>query len=184
MCDAQTTVAESAAVAAYVHALIAWLLERHASGEVLAGAESWRIAENRWIAARRGLDGRLADLVTGERRPVRELMRERLETLAPVAERIGCAAELDGVNALRRAQRRRAPARGRGRAWPAGADRLARRPLPQLALSRPCSAPPGARKRITLCVPSQNGRIRDLPQRQSATVSRPSSISLPSWSSS
>ena len=100
VCDAQTTVGESAAVAAYVHALIAWLLERHASGEVLPAPESWRIAENRWIAARRGLDGRLADLVTGERRPVRELIRERLETLAPVAERIGCAAELDSVNAL------------------------------------------------------------------------------------
>ena len=33
-------------------------------------------------------------------------------------------------------------------------------------------------------MPSQNGRRRDLPQRQSATVSRPASISLPSWSRS
>ena len=52
--------------------------------------------------------------------------------------------------------------------------------------ARPCSAPLGARKRITLCVPSQNGRSRDLPQRHSATVvSRPpTSISSPSWSTS
>jgi len=31
-------------------------------------------------------------------------------------------------------------------------------------------------------VPSQNGRIRDFPQRQSATTGRVFSISLPSWS--
>src|SRR3954453_2240739 len=34
---------------------------------------------------------------------------------------------------------------------------------------------------MILCVPSQNGRTRDLPQRHSATVRRPTSISLPSW---
>ena len=37
----------------------------------------------------------------------------------------------------------------------------------------------GARKRDSLCVPSQSGRMRDLPQRQSAIVSRPTSISRP-----
>jgi carboxylate-amine ligase len=100
VCDAQTTVAESAAVAAYAHALIGWLSERHAAGEALEAPESWRIAENRWIAARRGLDGRLADLATGERRPIRDLLHERLEALAPTAARIGCAAELSGAHAL------------------------------------------------------------------------------------
>ena len=45
------------------------------------------------------------------------------------------------------------------------------------------SAPLGARKRTTLCEPSQNGRRRDFPQRHSATVPRSTSISSPSWSS-
>src|SRR3954451_5068757 len=44
--------------------------------------------------------------------------------------------------------------------------------------------PLGALKRMILWVPSQNGRMRDLPQRHSATVCRPTSISLPSWSAS
>ena len=100
VCDTQTTVAEATAVAAYVHALVAWLLERHEAGEALGASASWRIAENRWIAARRGLDAELADLDSGVRRPVRELLRERVRTLAPVAERIGCARELEGVHAL------------------------------------------------------------------------------------
>ena len=96
VCDTQTTVGEAAAVAAYVHALVAWLRER----EDLGSPQSWRIAENRWRAARHGLDAELADLVTGERRPVRELLRERVLALAPVAERLGCAAELAAVEPM------------------------------------------------------------------------------------
>ena len=63
-------------------------------------------------------------------------------------------------------------------AWERGESSLARR-----GYSRAASAPLGALKRTSLCVPSQNGRRRDLPQRQSATVSRRDSISRPSWSS-
>jgi hypothetical protein len=40
------------------------------------------------------------------------------------------------------------------------------------------------RKRTALCVPSQNGRILERPQRQSATTGRLTSSSLPSWSAS
>ena len=50
--------------------------------------------ENRWLAARHGLDARFADYRTGERRHVRELLAERVELLAPTAERLGCAQEL------------------------------------------------------------------------------------------
>jgi carboxylate-amine ligase len=98
VCDTQTTVDEAAAVAAFVHALVAWLIERHEAGEQLATAETWRIAENRFAAARHGLDAHFADLVTGERQPVRELLHRRLEQLRPVAARIGCAEELAGLS--------------------------------------------------------------------------------------
>src|SRR3954465_127346 len=42
----------------------------------------------------------------------------------------------------------------------------------------------GAEKPARLCVPSQKGLIPDLPQRHSAIVSRPGSMSTPSWSTS
>ena len=67
--DAQTTLAEAAAIAATCQALVAWLGERHDAGETLAVAPTWRISENRWSAARDGVQGTLADLETGERRP-------------------------------------------------------------------------------------------------------------------
>ena len=64
--DAQTTVDDAAAVAALGQCLVAWLCERHDAGEQLPVAPSWRIAENRWFAARDGAEARLVDLETGE----------------------------------------------------------------------------------------------------------------------
>ena len=113
VCDTQTTLQEAAAIAAYVHALVAWLVERDDERGV---RESWRIErEPLFAAARHGLDASFADLATGERRPVRDILRERLERSQPVAERLGCAAELAGR--LLERQRRGPPARG-GRSMP------------------------------------------------------------------
>src|SRR3954467_13359431 len=68
--DAQATVAESAAIAAVVHALVAWLAARHDAGEDLGASDTWRIGENRWSACRHGVDGPWADARTGAARPM------------------------------------------------------------------------------------------------------------------
>jgi carboxylate-amine ligase len=115
--DAQTTVADTAAIAAVAHALVASLAERHAAGEPLDVAASWRIAENRWAACRHGLDAPLADLDTGETRPARERLGALLDELDPVAARLGCAAELRSARLLLEsngAVRQRAVAAERG----------------------------------------------------------------------
>lgn len=98
--DAQTTVAEAAAVAAVAHALVAWLAERYDARDRLPVHARWRIEENRWSASRHGVDGTLADLETGERRATRERLHELLELLAPTAARLGCAAELAHARSL------------------------------------------------------------------------------------
>ena len=100
--DAQATVADATAVAAFAHALVAWLTERHDAGDLPAPDPTWRIEENRWQACRYGLDGSLADLRTGEPVPARELVGRRLEQLAPSAVAIGCSAELAGARGLLR----------------------------------------------------------------------------------
>jgi carboxylate-amine ligase len=97
--DTQTTVAETAALAAVVHALVARLAERHDAGEAPAPAPTWRIGENRWSACRHGLDGTMADLVTADVAPTRELGARLLDDLAGAAERVGCAGELAGARA-------------------------------------------------------------------------------------
>jgi glutamate---cysteine ligase / carboxylate-amine ligase len=98
--DAQTTVGEVAAYAAVVHALVIWLAERAATGESLAVAPTWRIAENSFLAARGGLEADLADLETGDREPARERLERLLDELAPVALRLGCDVELEHARAL------------------------------------------------------------------------------------
>jgi carboxylate-amine ligase len=98
--DAQATVADAAAVVALVHALTGWLAVRHDAGEPLESADLWRLEENRWSAARWGMDAELADLRTGERTPARECLASLLEELAPVAAELGCAAELATAAAL------------------------------------------------------------------------------------
>jgi glutamate---cysteine ligase / carboxylate-amine ligase len=92
--DTQTTVADAAAVAAVAHALVGWLAERHDAGDLPAPAPTWKIEENRWAACRHGLDAVFSDLASGAQVPVRELLAERIEALAPSAARLGCAEEL------------------------------------------------------------------------------------------
>jgi carboxylate-amine ligase len=126
--DQQTTVADTAAVAAVAQSLAAWLADRHDSGERLPVHETWRIEQNRWSAARHGLRGSLADLDTGERRPARSRVRSLLEQLEPVAQRLGCEQELQGAYGLAAsngAERMRAAAEGdTGRAVAWLADRF------------------------------------------------------------
>jgi carboxylate-amine ligase len=108
--DTQTTVAEAAAIAAVAHGLVVWLAGRHDGGDLPEPAPTWRIAENRWSACRHGLEGRLADVRTGERRETRAVLSELLDTLAieearPLVERNGAILQREvaadgGVRAL------------------------------------------------------------------------------------
>ena len=92
--DAQTTIADAAGVAAFAQCLAATLAERFQAGERPEPAPSWRIAENRWWAARDGVEGQLADLATGQRVPTRERLLGLLTDVAPAATRLGCEAQL------------------------------------------------------------------------------------------
>jgi carboxylate-amine ligase len=98
--DTQATVADTAAVAAVAHCLVAWLVERHDAGETLPAEPTWRIEENRWSACRHGLAGTLVAPDGGPPEPTRERLGRLLDELQPVAARLGCAAELRGAHAL------------------------------------------------------------------------------------
>ena len=115
--DAQATLADVAAVGAFVHALVVWLAERVDGGERLPVPETWRIGENRWSACRHGVEGTLADLVTGARATTRERLTELLEAIGPTGARLGCERELADVRRLigeNGAMRQRAIGRAEG----------------------------------------------------------------------
>jgi carboxylate-amine ligase len=108
--DAQTTLADAAAVAAVAHALVVELSERHDAGDLGPPAPSWRIEENRWSACRHGIDGTLADLSSGEAIPTRDRLEALIGRLAPIAERIGAG---DALAEARRLARRNGAVRQR-----------------------------------------------------------------------
>ena len=115
--DAQSTAEEAAGVLAFAAGLVAWLAERHDAGEPLPVHDTTRIAENRWRAMRHGLGGTLLDLDTGEPQPARARVLQLIDAVAPAAERLGGAAELEHARTLAArngAERQRALAAERG----------------------------------------------------------------------
>lgn len=97
MCDAIPTLSELASVAALAQCLVDSLDERFDNDTFPRPPREWTVRENKWLAARYGLDADLIVDSKGTRRPARELITELVERMEPIAERLGCTAELEGV---------------------------------------------------------------------------------------
>ncbi len=97
--DAQTRVSEVAGLMALIQSLVRLeATERYVSEELVAAQEV--LEENRFLAARDGIDARLIDVGSEERVPAREQLDALLEACAPHADALGCRAELEEVRAL------------------------------------------------------------------------------------
>lgn len=96
-CDAPSTAAEFGSIAALIHCLVDFMSARLDAGEELTTLQPWYVRENKWRAARYGLDAILIVNSDGDERLVTEHLAELLHTLAPTAERLGCSAELAGI---------------------------------------------------------------------------------------
>jgi len=97
--DAQTTVTRSAALAALVQSTARLELEEGYASETLMAADEV-LAENRFIAARDGIEARLIDPEARCRRPARELVEELLDAARPHAEALGCLRQLAQLETL------------------------------------------------------------------------------------
>jgi carboxylate-amine ligase len=87
--DAQTRVESAAAVAALTQCLVATFAERRPPPQPRTFVD-----ENKWRAARYGLDAELVDLASDTERPARQAIRELLDTAEGAARRLGCTEEL------------------------------------------------------------------------------------------
>jgi carboxylate-amine ligase len=100
ICDGLPTLDEIGAVAALSQCLVEQFDGQLDRGYTLPVPASWVLRENKWRAARYGLD---ADIVVDERgtvRPVRQAILDLVEDLAPTARRLGCSAELADVERI------------------------------------------------------------------------------------
>jgi glutamate---cysteine ligase / carboxylate-amine ligase len=99
VCDAQTTVVETTALAALVQCIARLeVLEGYISNPLVYTQEA--LDENRFIAARDGMNADLIDAEQERRVPARELLEELLEACAPHARELGCEGELEPVRAM------------------------------------------------------------------------------------
>lgn len=95
--DGLPTLREVLAHAALVQCLVEDFATRRDHGEQLPTLAPWQVAENKWRAARYGMDAILVVSRDGREQLVTDHARELLDHLAPVAERLGCADELASV---------------------------------------------------------------------------------------
>jgi len=100
--DSQTRVEDTIALAALVLSLVKLLIEDPPNGEAAVEPPWEALDENRWLAARHGLDAELLDPATGRRSGVRDLVSSLSERLVPHAQELRCERELEGIGEMLR----------------------------------------------------------------------------------
>ena len=99
-CDGMSTLPELAAIAALVQVLVELFSRRLDEGLPLETIQPWFIRENKWRAARYGLDARVIVDHLGTQRPVVDHLRETLEEVGDLAVELKCARELEGIRTI------------------------------------------------------------------------------------
>ncbi|MEJ5946531.1 glutamate--cysteine ligase [Pseudokineococcus basanitobsidens] len=102
VCDGVPTLAELRAVTALVHCLVVDLDRRLTAGEHLPSMPPWHVQENKWRAARYGLDAEVVLDAAGRERLVTDDLADLLEDLQPVARDLGCTDALAAVELIPR----------------------------------------------------------------------------------
>ena len=116
--DGASNITEVLALAALNHCLVEHLSTQLDEGKELPTIPPWFAQENKWRSARYGMDAILILDKEGDEELVRDSVTKLLKELEPVAARLGCLDELDGVHTILRKgasyQRQRAVARRNG----------------------------------------------------------------------
>jgi glutamate---cysteine ligase / carboxylate-amine ligase len=102
ICDAVTRVEDAVSIAAYCQALVKKLSEQYDAGEEIPSYHRILTSENKWLAARYGLEAPVMDLASGRRNriPVARLVRRTLDEIAPHARELGSDRELEGIREI------------------------------------------------------------------------------------
>jgi carboxylate-amine ligase len=102
ICDAVTRVEDAVALAAFCQALVKHYSERYDSGDEIPSYHRILTTENKWLAARYGLEAPVMDLATGRRNrvPVAQLVRRTLRDIEPHARELGSERELEGIREI------------------------------------------------------------------------------------
>jgi carboxylate-amine ligase len=97
VCDGVPNLRELAALVALTHCLVVDLDRRLEAGETLPNMPPWHVQENKWRAARYGLDAIIILDTDSNERLVTDDLMDVLNRLEPVAKSLHCADELAAV---------------------------------------------------------------------------------------
>jgi len=100
VCDAQTRLEHTVALAALVQSMCKELAEHYEAGYQLSTYPREMLEENKWLAARYGIAGELVDLPRRSRVSAVDLVRRLMERLGPHAEELGCRRELEVLDEM------------------------------------------------------------------------------------
>ena len=102
ICDAMTRIEDVVALAAFCQALVKHYCERYERGEPIPSYHRILTTENKWLAARYGLEAPVMDLATGRRNrvPIAQLIRRTLKEIEPHARELGSERELEGIREI------------------------------------------------------------------------------------
>ncbi|MDQ3680508.1 MAG: glutamate--cysteine ligase [Actinomycetota bacterium] len=97
ICDGVPTLTEVASIAALSQCLVEWMDRRHDRGETLEVQPDWIVRQNKWRAARYGVEAEIIVDADGRVVPLRGALRRLVDELAPLGSQLGCENELSGI---------------------------------------------------------------------------------------
>ena len=100
MCDLPMRYEETFALAALIQATIAKLYKLYSANQGFRLYRRALIMENKWRAARYGVEGKLIDFGKQIEVPLRDLMQEYLEFVDDVVDELGCREEVSYVRKI------------------------------------------------------------------------------------
>lgn len=100
VCDICTRVDEAIAIAALFQAMVLWLWKLRRKNLTFRIYRKELIEENRWRAARYGLDGKMIDFGKTEEVPTRQLIRELIEMLGEELDELGTRAYIAPIESM------------------------------------------------------------------------------------
>ncbi|HZQ04156.1 MAG TPA: carboxylate-amine ligase [Gaiellaceae bacterium] len=102
ICDAVTRVEDVVAITALYQGLVKMYSEELTRTGSVPSYHRILVVENKWLAARHGLEAPIMDLATGRRNrvPLAQLVRRTLRDVEPHARELGSERELEGVREI------------------------------------------------------------------------------------
>ena len=100
VCDAVPLLDDVLSITALIQSLVAFLAKKYRLGEELGHLPSFLIRENKWRAARYGIDGKLIINKLGDTVPIKQAVERLLAELGPTAKELKSEKDLININKI------------------------------------------------------------------------------------